>query len=91
MDKNEPQQLHSHTEFFQKEQLGNIQYIGNFQQISSKNNRFSLNIAMSEMCQDLAVTSHEKLMINYFTDITLYSGGTNLQVSRHLYLINMKS
>ena len=45
---------------------------------------------MSEMCQDLAAKSHEKLMINYFTDITLYGGGTNLQVSLHLFLINKK-
>ena len=45
---------------------------------------------MSEMCQDLAAKSHEKLMINYFTDITLYGGGTNLQVSLQLFLINKK-
>ena len=42
------------------------------------------------MCQDLATKSHEKLMINYFTDITLYGGGTNLQVSLHLFLIHKK-
>ena len=53
MDKNKPQQGHCHTERFEKEQLGNIHDIGNILDKSPKNNRFSLNIAISEMCQDL--------------------------------------
>ena len=36
-DKNEPQQVHSYTELFEKEQLGNIQYIGNILKKSPKN------------------------------------------------------
>ena len=58
-DKNQPRQVHSRTELFEKEHLGSIQYIGNILVKSPNNNHFSLNIAMSEMCQDLAVTSHK--------------------------------